>query len=51
LIFTITFAYQDQKLNDIIRILAIFSLVFFLLTFLAGINETNIEYLPELRQR
>ncbi|MEN8799402.1 MAG: magnesium/cobalt transporter CorA [Flavobacteriaceae bacterium] len=38
----------NNKLNDIIRVLTIFSVVFIPLTFLAGIYGTNFDYLPEL---
>ena len=38
----------NNKLNDIMRILTIFSVIFIPLTFLAGIYGTNFEYLPEL---
>ncbi|MGB5692776.1 MAG: magnesium/cobalt transporter CorA [Flavobacteriaceae bacterium] len=38
----------NNKLNDIIRVLTIFSVIFIPLTFLAGIYGTNFEYLPEL---
>ncbi|WP_422859568.1 magnesium/cobalt transporter CorA [Flagellimonas sp. S174] len=38
----------NNKLNDIIRVLTVFSVVFIPLTFLAGIYGTNFKYLPEL---
>lgn len=38
-----------NKLNEIMRVLTIFSVVFIPLTFLAGIYGTNFEYLPELK--
>jgi magnesium transporter len=38
----------SNRLNDIIRVLTIFSVVFIPLTFLAGIYGTNFKYLPEL---
>lgn len=41
----------NNKLNDIIRVLTIFSVVFIPLTFLAGIYGTNFKYLPELEYR
>jgi len=41
----------NNKLNDIIRVLTIFSVVFIPLTFLAGIYGTNFHYLPELDYR
>ncbi len=41
----------NNKLNDIIRVLTIFSVVFIPLTFLAGIYGTNFKYLPELGYR
>jgi magnesium transporter len=40
---------MNNKLNDIIRVLTIFSVVFIPLTFLAGIYGTNFDYLPELK--
>ncbi len=42
---------QDQRLNEIIRVLTIFSVIFIPLTFLAGIYGTNFKYLPELEYR
>jgi magnesium transporter len=41
----------NNRLNDIMRILTIFSAVFIPLTFIAGIYGTNFEYLPELHYR
>ncbi len=39
----------SNKLNDVMKILTIFSVVFIPLTFIAGIYGTNFEYLPELQ--
>jgi magnesium transporter len=44
-------AVMGAKLNDIIRVLTIFSVVFIPLTFLAGIYGTNFQYLPELEYK
>ncbi len=41
----------NNRLNDIIRVLTVFSVVFIPLTFLAGIYGTNFNYLPELQYR
>ncbi|RKN75145.1 magnesium/cobalt transporter CorA [Ulvibacterium marinum] len=41
----------NNRLNDILRVLTIFSVVFIPLTFLAGIYGTNFKYLPELDYR
>jgi len=41
----------SNKLNEIIRVLTVFSVVFIPLTFLAGIYGTNFEHLPELKFR
>ncbi|WP_422082064.1 magnesium/cobalt transporter CorA [Ulvibacterium sp.] len=41
----------NNRLNDILRVLTIFSVVFIPLTFLAGIYGTNFEYLPELHYK
>lgn len=38
-------------LNDILRILTIFSVIFIPLTFLAGVYGTNFEYMPEYSYR
>ena len=40
-----------NKLNEIMKVLTIFSAVFIPLTFIAGIYGTNFEYLPELHYR
>jgi len=40
-----------NRLNEIMKILTIFSAVFIPLTFIAGIYGTNFEYLPELHYR
>ena len=41
----------NNRLNDIIRVLTIFSVIFIPLTFLAGIYGTNFDYIPELGYR
>lgn len=41
----------SNKLNDVMKVLTIFSVVFIPLTFIAGIYGTNFEYLPELKYR
>lgn len=41
----------SNKLNEIIQVLTIFSVVFIPLTFLAGIYGMNFKYLPELNYR
>ncbi len=41
-------AALTHRLNDIMRVLTIFSVVFIPLTFIAGVYGTNFEYLPEL---
>ncbi len=40
---------QNSKLNDILRVLTIFSVIFIPLTFLAGIYGMNFEHFPELK--
>ena len=39
------------KLNDILKFLTIFSVVFIPITFIAGIYGTNFEYIPELHYK
>lgn len=39
---------MSNKLNEIIRLLTIYSVIFIPLTFLAGIYGTNFKYFPEL---
>lgn len=41
----------SSKLNDIMKFLTVFSVVFIPLTFIAGIYGTNFEYVPELRYK
>ena len=41
----------NNRLNDIMKILTIFSVIFIPITFIAGIYGTNFEYIPELRYR
>ena len=41
----------SSKLNDIMKFLTIFSVIFIPLTFIAGIYGTNFEYVPELSYR
>lgn len=39
---------MSTKLNDIMKFLTVFSVIFIPLTFIAGIYGTNFEYVPEL---
>ena len=41
----------NSKLNEIMKVLTIFSVVFIPLTFIAGIYGTNFEYIPELKYK
>lgn len=41
----------SNKLNEIMKVLTIFSAIFIPLTFIAGIYGTNFDYLPELHYR
>lgn len=41
----------SSKLNDIMKFLTVFSVIFIPLTFIAGIYGTNFEYVPELKYR
>ncbi len=42
---------MSNRLNDILRVLTIFSVVFIPLTFVAGVYGTNFEYLPEIHYK
>ncbi|MCD7974067.1 MAG: magnesium/cobalt transporter CorA [Candidatus Azobacteroides sp.] len=39
---------MSTKLNDVIKVLTIFSVIFIPLTFIVGVYGTNFDYLPEL---
>jgi len=41
----------STKLNDIMRVLTIFSAIFIPLTFIAGVYGTNFQYFPEIHMR
>ena len=41
---------QSNRLNEVMRTLTIFSVIFIPLTFLAGIYGMNFDHMPELRQ-
>ncbi|WMX12853.1 magnesium/cobalt transporter CorA [Aureispira sp. CCB-E] len=41
----------SSKLNDIMKFLTVFSVIFIPLTFIAGIYGTNFDYIPELKYR
>lgn len=43
-------AMSDQKANQVMKVLAIYSMYFFPITFIAGIYGMNFENMPELRQ-
>lgn len=42
---------MSTKLNDIMRVLTVFSVIFIPLTFIAGIYGTNFKYIPELEYK
>lgn len=43
------YSIQGHKLNEVMKTLTIFSVIFIPLTFLAGIYGMNFEYMPELK--
>lgn len=45
------FSIQGHHLNEVMKTLTVFSVVFIPLTFLAGIYGMNFEYMPELKWR
>ena len=42
---------MSTKLNDIMRVLTVISVIFIPITFIVGVYGTNFEYLPELHWR
>lgn len=44
-------AFSDQKANQIMKLLAIYSVYFLPITFLAGVYGMNFNYMPELTQK
>ncbi|WP_168203412.1 magnesium/cobalt transporter CorA [Oceanispirochaeta crateris] len=44
-------SYMNNRLNDIMRFLTVFSVIFLPLTLVAGIYGTNFEFIPELHLR
>jgi len=45
----INFANQNQRLNEVIKVLTILSTIFLPLTFIAGVYGMNFDNMPELR--
>ncbi len=45
------FSIQGHHLNEVMKTLTIFSIIFIPITFLAGIYGMNFEYMPELKTR
>ncbi|OEK04091.1 magnesium and cobalt transport protein CorA [Roseivirga misakiensis] len=43
--------HMTNKLNDVLKVLTVFSVIFIPLTFLAGIYGMNFEFIPELSYR
>lgn len=43
-------ALSDQKANQVMKLLAIYSVYFLPITFIAGLYGMNFEYMPELKQ-
>ncbi len=48
---SLIFSIQGHLLNEIMKTLTIFSIIFIPITFLAGIYGMNFEYIPELKTR
>ena len=46
--FAILSAYSGNRLNEIMRVLTVFSVIFIPITFLAGVYGMNFKYIPEL---
>lgn len=47
----IFFSSQNQKMNQIMKTLTIFSVIFMPLTFIVGIYGMNFDFMPELRMK
>jgi magnesium transporter len=50
-ILTIYHNTMNQRLNDTIRVLTVFSVIFIPLSFLSGVYGTNFQYFPELEYK
>lgn len=44
-------AITDQKANQVMKVLAIYSMYFFPITFIAGIYGMNFDFMPELKHK
>lgn len=44
-------ALKDQKANEVMKLLAMYSVYFLPITFIAGIYGMNFDYMPELNQK
>ena len=48
-LFTLTISVSDQRANEIMKVLTVFSAFFLPLTFLTGFYGMNFEYIPGLK--
>ena len=49
--FDLVFNLQNNRLNQVMKTLTIFSVIFIPLTFLAGIYGMNFDYIPETKSQ
>jgi magnesium transporter len=50
-LMTTYLSISDQKNNEVVRLLTIFSAFFLPLTFIAGVYGMNFDFMPELKWR
>ena len=45
------FAVQGQRMNEVMKVLTVISVIFIPLTFIVGVYGMNFQYMPELKMK